>query len=33
MEIIPLHNGVLVERLEAESKTAGGILIPDTATE
>jgi chaperonin GroES len=33
MEIIPLHNGVLVERIEAESKTAGGIIIPDTAKE
>ena len=33
MEIIPLHNGVLVERVEAESKTAGGIIIPDTAKE
>ena len=33
MEIVPLHNGVLVERVEAESKTAGGIIIPDTAKE
>jgi chaperonin GroES len=33
MNIKPLHNGVLVERIEAESKTAGGIIIPDTAKE
>ena len=31
--IKPLHNNVLVERLEAETKTAGGIIIPDTAKE
>ncbi|MCX8516270.1 MAG: co-chaperone GroES [Alphaproteobacteria bacterium] len=29
----PLHDRVLVERLESESKTAGGIIIPDTAQE
>ncbi len=29
--IIPLHNFVLVERVEGESITDGGILIPDTA--
>lgn len=33
MEIIPLHDRVIVERVEAESKTAGGIIIPDTAKE
>lgn len=33
MKVIPLHNNVLIERLEAESKTAGGIIIPDTAKE
>ena len=33
MEIVPLPNGVLVERVDAESKTAGGIIIPDTAKE
>ena len=33
MKVKPLHNGVLVERVEAESKTAGGIIIPDTARE
>ena len=29
----PLHDRVLLERLEAEEKTAGGIIIPDTAKE
>lgn len=29
--ISPLHDRVVVEALEAETKTAGGILIPDTA--
>lgn len=29
----PLHDRVLVKRLEAEEKTAGGIIIPDTAKE
>ena len=33
MEVRPLHDRVLVERIEAESKTAGGIIIPDTAKE
>lgn len=33
MKIRPLHDRVLVERLEAEEKTAGGIIIPDTAKE
>lgn len=27
----PLHDRVLVRRVEAETKTAGGIIIPDTA--
>ena len=31
--IRPLHNNVLVERVEAETKTAGGIIIPYTAKE
>lgn len=31
--IRPLQDRVLVERLEAEEKTAGGIIIPDTAKE
>ena len=29
----PLNDRVLIERLEAEQKTAGGILIPDNAKE
>ncbi len=29
----PLHDRVLVKRLESEDKTAGGIIIPDTAKE
>ncbi|MBD5388952.1 co-chaperone GroES [bacterium] len=29
----PLHNYVLLERVEEENKTAGGIIIPDTARE
>lgn len=33
MNFKPLHDRVLVERLESESKTAGGIIIPDTAKE
>ncbi len=33
MQIKPLHDRVLVEPLEAEEKTAGGIIIPDTAKE
>jgi chaperonin GroES len=33
MKIRPLGDKVLVERLEAESKTAGGIVLPDTAKE
>ena len=33
MKIKPLHDRVLVEALEAEEKTKGGIIIPDTAKE
>ncbi|HXG29924.1 MAG TPA: co-chaperone GroES [Nevskiales bacterium] len=33
MKIRPLHDRVIVKRLEAETKTAGGIVIPDTAAE
>jgi chaperonin GroES len=33
MEFRPLHDRVLIEPLEAEEKTAGGIIIPDTAKE
>ncbi|MBP3397600.1 MAG: co-chaperone GroES [Alphaproteobacteria bacterium] len=29
----PLHNYVLIERIEEENKTAGGIIIPDNARE
>jgi len=29
----PLHDRILVERIEAEEKTRGGIIIPDTAKE
>jgi chaperonin GroES len=29
----PLHDRVLIRRVEAEEKTAGGIIIPDTAKE
>lgn len=31
--IRPLHDRVIVRRLESEEKTAGGIIIPDTAKE
>lgn len=33
MNIRPLHDRVIVKRLEEERKTASGIVIPDTATE
>jgi chaperonin GroES len=33
MAIRPLHDRVLVRRLEEDEKTAGGIIIPDTAKE
>jgi len=33
MKIRPLADKVLVQRLEAETKTAGGIVLPDTAKE
>ena len=33
MQIKPLSDKVLVQRLEAENKTAGGIVLPDTAKE
>ena len=32
-KIKPLHDKVLVERLESQEKTAGGIVLPDTAKE
>jgi chaperonin GroES len=33
MKIRPLHDRVIVKRLEEERKTASGIVIPDNATE
>jgi len=33
MKIRPLHDRVLVRRVEEDTKTAGGIIIPDTAKE
>ena len=33
MKFTPLHDRVLVRRVEQEEKTAGGIIIPDTAKE
>jgi len=33
MTFRPLHDRILVRRIEAEEKTAGGIIIPDTAKE
>jgi len=33
MKIRPLHDRVLVKRIEEEAKTKGGIIIPDTAKE
>ena len=33
MKFRPLHDRVVIERTDAEAKTAGGIIIPDTAQE
>ena len=33
MAFRPLHDRVLIRRIDAEEKTAGGIIIPDTAKE
>ena len=33
MNFRPLHDRVVVKRIEAEEKTAGGIIVPDTAKE
>ena len=33
MSLSPLHDRALVEPLDAEEKTAGGIIVPDTAQE
>jgi chaperonin GroES len=33
MKVVPLNDKIVVKRLEAEEKSAGGILLPDTAKE
>ena len=33
MKVRPLHDRLLVERIEEEDKTKGGLIIPDTAKE
>jgi chaperonin GroES len=33
MAFTPLHDRVVVERIESEAKTAGGLIIPDSAKE
>ncbi|MGL4553248.1 MAG: co-chaperone GroES [Gemmataceae bacterium] len=33
MKVVPLNDKVLIKRLEAEDKTAGGIILPDSAKE
>jgi chaperonin GroES len=33
MKFRPLHDRIVVERIDAEAKSAGGIIIPDTARE
>ena len=33
MKVTPLHDRIVVSRIEAEVKTKGGIIIPDTAKE
>jgi chaperonin GroES len=33
MKFRPLHDRVVIERIDAEAKTGGGIIIPDTAKE
>ena len=33
MKLIPLNDKIVVERVEADDKTAGGIILPDTAKE
>lgn len=33
MKVVPLNDKLVVKRLEAEDKTAGGILLPDAAKE
>ena len=31
MKIVPLNEKIVVERVEADERTAGGIILPDTA--
>jgi chaperonin GroES len=33
LKIVPLNDKIVVERVEADDKTAGGIILPDTAKE
>jgi chaperonin GroES len=33
MKVRPLHDRILIQRVEEEQKTSGGIIIPDTAKE
>ncbi len=33
MKVVPLNDKIVVKRLEAEERTAGGILLPDSAKE
>ena len=33
MKVVPLHDRIVVSRIDGEEKTAGGIIIPDTAKE
>ena len=33
MKLRPLHDRIVVKRLDSETKTSGGIIIPDTAAE
>jgi chaperonin GroES len=33
MKVVPLNDKIVVKRLEAEEKTPGGIVLPDTAKE
>jgi chaperonin GroES len=33
LKIRPLHDRVIIQRLDAETKSPGGIVIPDTAAE
>ena len=33
MKVVPLNDKIVVKRLEADEKTAGGIVLPDTAKE